>query len=150
MRVRAVADETLVVREAVRVARLAVATPAVLAAHRGVGAEALPWLALSPFEGARIELQGAGGPLAFAVRPRLVTDDVLALRRAVEAGLGVAILPRWLVADALASGDLADAVPGARAATLPVSIARATGVGRPRRVEAVAAALEAALAKVAA
>ncbi|HEF4761190.1 TPA: LysR family transcriptional regulator [Pseudomonas putida] len=44
--------------------------------------------------------------------PRMVTDDLLALRHAVIAGVGVVHLPRVVVRDDLAAGRLVELVPG--------------------------------------
>lgn len=134
VRVGAVPDETLVVREIARVERLVVAAPDLAAMHANEPLERWPWLALGPFEGSRIVLHG-DGERAFAVAPRLATDSIAALLEAVRAGLGAAILPLWLVRDALVDGTLVDAAPDLRAARLPVNVAVATGARRPARVE---------------
>ncbi|RON07335.1 LysR family transcriptional regulator [Pseudomonas brassicacearum] len=44
--------------------------------------------------------------------PRLVTDDLIALRQAVLAGLGIAHLPAVVVREDLAAGRLVELVPG--------------------------------------
>ena len=142
IRIGPIADERLVVRELARVERLVVAAPAPARAHADGSLEAMPWLALGPFEGARIELFGAGGERrAFTVRPRFATDSLFALRDAALAGLGAAILPRWLVARELAEGALVDVAPAWRAARLPVTLAVAAGPGRPARIGAFAEAV---------
>jgi DNA-binding transcriptional LysR family regulator len=43
--------------------------------------------------------------------PRLVTDDMLTLKRAALLGLGVVVLPEFLCADAIASGELEPVLP---------------------------------------
>ena len=142
IRVGAVPDETLVVRELARVERLVVGTADLVERHAGAALDALPWLALGPFEGSRIELRDErGAGRAFEVRPRLATDSVVALREAVLGGLGVAILPRWFVEEELAAGTLVDVAPGLRARRLPVLLATASGVARPARVTAFADAM---------
>lgn len=144
IRVGPVPDDRLVVREIARVERIVVAAPRVAAAQGDAPMEDWPWLALGPFEGGRIALRGDDGRRAFTLRPRLATDNVLALRQAVLGGLGAAILPRWLVADELAAGALIDAAPGRRAAALPVHLALAAGEARPLRVARLAEAITAA------
>ena len=142
VRVGPVPDDTLVVRELGRVERLVVAAPGLLRDGPDAALDGLPWLALEPFEGKRIELRDPDGATrAFAVRPRMTSDNVAALREAALAGLGAAIMPRWFVADALASGALVDAAPDLRAARLPVNLALAPGAARPARVQALADAL---------
>ncbi|CAN1602816.1 protein of unknown function [Pseudomonas mediterranea] len=44
--------------------------------------------------------------------PRMVTDDLLALRQAALAGIGIAHLPYVLVRDDLAAGRLVELIPG--------------------------------------
>jgi DNA-binding transcriptional LysR family regulator len=46
------------------------------------------------------------GKETIAVRPRLLTNNGESLRAAALAGLGLAALPEWLVADALVAGQL--------------------------------------------
>jgi DNA-binding transcriptional LysR family regulator len=59
------------------------------------------------------ELFGADGASALIRHtPRMVTDDLLALRHAVVAGIGIAHLPSVVVRDDLAAGRLVDLVPG--------------------------------------
>ena len=45
-------------------------------------------------------------------RPRLVVDDMASLLCAALAGVGCAVLPRMLAADALARGELLEILPG--------------------------------------
>ena len=141
VRVGPVPDDTLVVREIARVERIVVAAPGLAEARGDAPLEAWPWIALGPFEGERIELTDGVGGRAFTTRPRLATDNVFALREAAMGGLGAAILPRWLVADALERGALVRVAPHLRAATLPVYLALAAGEARPQRVERLAGAI---------
>jgi DNA-binding transcriptional LysR family regulator len=59
------------------------------------------------------ELLGADGASA-TIRhtPRMVTDDLLALRHAVVAGVGIVHLPAVVVRDDIAAGRLVELVPG--------------------------------------
>ncbi len=54
------------------------------------------------------------GKEAIAVQPRLLTNSTESLRAAALAGLGLAAVPEWLVADALVAGQLTR-VPGSHA-----------------------------------
>ncbi|GGI53951.1 LysR family transcriptional regulator [Oxalicibacterium solurbis] len=108
---------------------------------------ALPWLALRTYyrdevvlmrqpEGRRSARGGRGGRGAndagndktnththrFAIRPRMSTDSLYALRNAALKGLGVGLVSAWLVADDIAAGRLVQLVPEWRAAPLPVSL----------------------------
>ncbi|VVP65164.1 HTH-type transcriptional regulator DmlR [Pseudomonas fluorescens] len=59
------------------------------------------------------ELLGADGASAVIRHaPRMVTDDLLALRHAVIAGVGIAHLPSVVVRDDIAAGHLVELVPG--------------------------------------
>ncbi|MGY2343331.1 LysR substrate-binding domain-containing protein [Pseudomonas sp. SDO5532_S415] len=59
------------------------------------------------------ELFGADGTSAMIRHaPRMVTDDLLALRHAVIAGVGIAHLPTVVVRDDIAAGRLVELVPG--------------------------------------
>jgi DNA-binding transcriptional LysR family regulator len=84
----------------------------------------LPWLALQTFYRDRVVLHPVGGGTAqrFDIRPRLRTDSLYALRSAVLAGLGVAIVSAWLVTDDLRDGRLVHLAPGWRAEPLPVQL----------------------------
>lgn len=44
--------------------------------------------------------------------PRMVTDDLLALRHAAVAGIGIVHLPSVVVRDEIAAGQLVELVPG--------------------------------------
>lgn len=85
----------------------------------------LPWLALKTYYHREITLRRTGRDetCRVALRPRLATDNLYALREAALQGLGVAVISRWLVAEDLASGALLQLTPDWEAAPLPVHIA---------------------------
>ncbi|MNL06778.1 transcriptional regulator [compost metagenome] len=59
------------------------------------------------------ELFGAEGSTALIRHaPRMVTDDLLALRHAAVAGVGIVHLPSVVVRDEIATGKLVELVPG--------------------------------------
>ncbi|WP_223465841.1 LysR substrate-binding domain-containing protein [Pseudomonas sp. GL-RE-26] len=59
------------------------------------------------------ELFGADGSTAMIRHaPRMVTDDLLALRHAALAGIGIVHLPSVVVRDEIATGQLVELVPG--------------------------------------
>lgn len=63
----------------------------------------------------RWELEHSGGQSAVLLhRPRLVTDDMAALRDAALAGVGVVQLPAMLIAGDVAAGRLVHVLPGWR------------------------------------
>jgi DNA-binding transcriptional LysR family regulator len=59
---------------------------------------------------------------------RISTNDAEAHLRMVEAGLGVSVLPRFVVADGLRAGTLADVLPGERLAFPLLVVTRARRV----------------------
>ena len=66
----------------------------------------------------------------FEPRVRWETDDMLLLVRAVEAGHGVAVLPRLSVADAVADVDVRPLREPVLERRL-IAVARASAMGRP-------------------
>jgi DNA-binding transcriptional LysR family regulator len=75
-------------------------TPEEVAQHRCVGFSPLAWRDTWRIDGRDI-----------AVKPRLLSNNTESLRAAALAGLGLVVLPEWMVADALASGALARVLP---------------------------------------
>ncbi|KAG1308553.1 hypothetical protein G6F62_015009 [Rhizopus arrhizus] len=58
------------------------------------------------------EYTGPGGVQASVHhRPRLVSDDMIALRAAAVAGVGVLMLPRMMISEELARGALVPVLP---------------------------------------
>lgn len=62
----------------------------------------------------------AGQQVMVRPRARLALDDLEAMAAAVRAGLGISRLPRWLVAEQLASGELVAVLPGLHTVGFPV------------------------------
>jgi DNA-binding transcriptional LysR family regulator len=73
------------------------AVPADLARHHTIGFSPLEWR----------DTWRLGGEVV-AVRPRVLTNNTESIRAAALAGLGIGVIPRWMVADALAAGMLAE------------------------------------------
>ncbi len=107
------------------VPRILVAAPALLAGRapptQPDALAALPWLALRTFYRTEVTLTHAmsGEARRFAIRPRMSTDSLYALRSAALEGLGVGIVSAWVVADELAQGRLVALAPDWRASPLP-------------------------------
>ncbi|MEP6504240.1 MAG: LysR family transcriptional regulator [Betaproteobacteria bacterium] len=119
-------DQSAVAIKLAEVPRIVVAAPA-LFAHQSAPREpadlaALPWLSLRPYYRNEIALANVadGRESRFAIRPRMSTDSLYALRTAALAGVGAAIVSAWIVADDLAQGRLQHVAPQWRAAPLPV------------------------------
>src|SRR5574337_973099 len=105
-------DSELVLRVLSDRGQSLVASPALLAAHGTPTGPAdltgFPSLALGPPQDEHIwTLFGPGGAKAeIRHHPRLITSDMVALRRAALAGVGVVQLPTLMVCDELAAGSL--------------------------------------------
>lgn len=82
----------------------------------------MPWLALRTFYRDEVSLArlSDGEEHRFAIKPRMSTDSLYALRNAALAGLGAGIVSAWIVADDIAQGRLMHLAPDWRAAPLPV------------------------------
>ncbi|MDM0027440.1 LysR family transcriptional regulator [Variovorax saccharolyticus] len=108
------------------VPRIVVAAPSVLeglpAPTHARELAALPWLALRTFYRTEILLSHArsGESCRVALRPRLSTDSLYALRSAAVMGMGVCVGSTWLLAEELAQGRLIQLAPEWQAAALPV------------------------------
>lgn len=148
-----VPDETLVVRPLGRVARSLVASP-LLAGRDGLAgpadAEALPFVALEPFEGGRIALTDEGGAV-HELRPpvQFATNNIFALHRAALKGAGAVVLPRWFIAEDLAAGRLIDLLPQWRAASYAVNVAYLPARHQPKRLSLFLQALTKGLGEIA-
>lgn len=124
--VGAVDDPAVVAQRLAEVPRIVVAVPSLLGENPLPEAPqalaALPWLALRTFYRDEVSLirPQDGARERFAIRPRLATDSLYALRTAALAGLGAAIVSAWLVADDLARGELRRLAPQWEAQPLPV------------------------------
>ncbi|WP_437497525.1 LysR family transcriptional regulator [Sorangium sp. So ce1099] len=129
--VGAVADPGVVAIRLTEVPRIVAAAPSVLGraappAHPSDLAS-MPWLALRTYYRDTITLTDASGGergerIELAIRPRMSTDSLYALRSAALMGLGVCVASSWLVADDLAQGRLLHLAPSWQADPLPVHL----------------------------
>ncbi|MDZ5457514.1 LysR family transcriptional regulator [Azohydromonas lata] len=121
-----VTDTSLVAIRLSSVERILVAAPQVLAGARAPSdpqdLAGLPWLALRTYYRADIELYHRDGRQSrhLALRPRLSTDSLYALRSAALQGLGVAAVSAWSVTEDIAQGRLLHVAPDWVAPPLPV------------------------------
>ncbi|MXN79518.1 LysR family transcriptional regulator [Burkholderia sp. 4701] len=109
-----------------KVPRFVVAAPSVLNGAP-VPAEpdalaALPWLSLRTYYRNELALRHAatGETRRIAIRPRISTANLYALRSAALLGVGACVGSSWMLADALAQGRLVHLAPQWEAAPLPV------------------------------
>ena len=138
IKVGAIPDDTLIVRDLGRVERLLAASPDLIGRRRGLTPDCvarLPCAALAPFEGGRIGLTSRDGAAAtLTPRVSISTNSISAQYRAALNGAGFAVLPRWFVEADLDAGRLVDLLPDWRAATLTVNAAFMPARLQPRRL----------------
>lgn len=86
--------------------------------------QALPWLAFRTYYRDEVALMhGASGEVQrFAIRARLGTDSLYALRNAALSRAGACIVSAWIVAQDLEQGRLVHLAPDWSAAPLPVHL----------------------------
>ncbi|MDM0039883.1 LysR family transcriptional regulator [Variovorax sp. J22G21] len=118
-------DAGLVALKLWDVPRIVVASPALLegrppSAHPGDLAT-LPWLALRTYYRTEVTLSQpeSGETARIAIRPRMSTDSLYALRSAALLGLGACVASTWAVADDIAAGRLVRLAPRWCADPLP-------------------------------
>ncbi|WP_437614913.1 LysR family transcriptional regulator [Erwinia sp. V71] len=126
IQVGAVTDPSVVAVLLAEVPRILVAAPQLLARSPAIEQVAdlahLPWLALSSFYRTEVTLQHtANGELyQLPIAPRLSSDSLYAVRKAVLGGMGTAIISSWVVQEDLADGRLQQLLPAWQAPPLPV------------------------------
>ncbi|AKU95269.1 Transcriptional regulator, LysR family [Labilithrix luteola] len=140
-----IADERLVARRIGTIHRCLVASPdylrraakpkqpSDLKSHR--------WLALSqPQFGGAPESTTFLGPRkateTLPIAPVLVSEGVTSLRQALLEGLGVSVMPLWLIHDDLASGRLVRILPEWTAPSIPLSVIHLAQRALPARIRA--------------
>jgi DNA-binding transcriptional LysR family regulator len=80
--------------------------------------------------------EGQRGPVTVKVSGTFSSNSALALRKAAIAGLGAALLPRYVVADDVASGNLASLFPRYRVAARPLIAVYPRAPETPLKVKA--------------
>lgn len=126
IQVGTVEDPSVVALRLAEVPRFVVAAPRLWGKgarpRRAEQLHALPWLALRTFYRDEVALthRQHGETHRFAIRPRLSTDSLYALRSAALAGLGACIASAWIVSGDLEQRRLVHLAPDWQAAPLPV------------------------------
>lgn len=98
-----------------------------------------PWLAIagSQFWNSReITLGCDGTEQSLRFSPVLISEGVTSIREAARDGLGVALLPDWLMAEELAAGTLVKVLPQWKSKDLPIHVVYAGQRVMPTRVSA--------------
>jgi DNA-binding transcriptional LysR family regulator len=137
-------DENVVARPVGEVERYPAAAPSLIAARRPVRNPSdlidWPWLSLAgeQFGGSQsVTLLGGGNRRHdVAIAPVLTSEGATSLRETALAGLGVAILPDWLVREDVAAGRLVRLLPAWSATALPAYVVYPGKRLLPQRVRA--------------
>jgi DNA-binding transcriptional LysR family regulator len=137
-------DESVVARPAGSIALYLAASPALVKSRPPVKTLAdlkpWPWVGLSGiqfWEAKKVTLYGPRrAEQSLSISPVLIAEGVTSIREAVRAGLGVAVLPDWLVREDIVSGRLVRVLPQWRAKDLPVHVVYSGHRVLPVRVRA--------------
>jgi len=125
-----ITDESVVARPAGKIARYVAASPEFLKGRPKVkdpsDLRSWPWVALSgaQFGGSKaVTLYCAKKTdQVIPISPLLISEGVTSLREAVRSGLGIGVLPDWLIREDIASGRLVRMLPQWNAKELPVHV----------------------------
>ena len=139
-----ITDESVVARPAGKITVHLAASPSLVKSRPAVKEPAdlksWPWIALAgvQFRSAKeIKLFARNGTeQTLRVSPVLISEGVASIREAVRAGLGVAVLPDWLIREDLLSRRLVRVLPQWNAKDLPVHVVYAGDLLLPTRVRA--------------
>lgn len=138
-----ITDESVVARPAGSIALHLAASPALIksrpAAKELAQLAAWPWVSLegSQFWSAREVTLGCDSrEQILRISPVLFSEGVTSVREAVRAGLGIAVLPNWLIEDDLRTGALVTVLPRWKPKDLPLHVVYAGQRVLPARVSA--------------
>jgi DNA-binding transcriptional LysR family regulator len=139
-----ITDESVVARPAGKITVHLAASPSLVksrpAVKKPADLKSWPWIGLSgvqfwsPKEIKLFARNGAEQTLHLS--PVLISEGVASVREAVRAGLGVAVLPDWLIREDLLSRRLVRVLPQWNAKDLPVHVVYAGARLLPTRVRA--------------
>lgn len=140
IKVGAIPDENLVVRTLGTIPRALYASPNYL---QDQGQPKTPehindleLLALSPYEGEQIPLsKNTGNPTLVRPPVKMKTNNIYAIRQAVLDGLGIAVLPHWLVHSQVQSKTLQPVLPDWQAPSLPIQVGYLPSANQPKRLQ---------------
>lgn len=126
----AITDDSVVARSIGSIKRYLVASPAFLETYKAISSpielQSWPWLVLSGahFSGGRaLTLYSPEQKKQkLTITPVLSSEGVTSLREAARIGLGIAVLPEWLITEDIASKRLVRVLPNWQAEDLPAHI----------------------------
>jgi len=139
-----IADESVIARPAGTIGLHLTAAPALVKSRPSVKTladlESWPWISLvgSQFwSNKEITLFDRDGvEQTLRISPVLIAEGVTSIREAVRDGLGVSLLPDWLIQAELASGELVPVLPKWKGRDLPIHVVYAGQRVLPKRVSA--------------
>jgi DNA-binding transcriptional LysR family regulator len=138
-----ITDESVIARPAGSIALHLVASPALIKGRPAVKElaqlKSWPWVSLegSQFWSAREVTLGCDGKeQTLRISPVLRSEGVTSVREAVRTGLGIALLPNWLIEDDLRSGALVPVLPRWKPKEVSVHVVYAGQRVLPARVSA--------------
>jgi DNA-binding transcriptional LysR family regulator len=138
-----ITDESVIARPAGTIALQLAAAPALVKsrpkAKDPMQLKSWPWVSL---EGAQywsareVTLCRDGKEQTLRISPVLLSEGVTSVREAARTGLGIAVLPNWLIEDDLRSGALMPILPRWKPKDVPVHVVYAGQRVLPARVSA--------------
>ena len=139
-----IADESVVAKPAGVISLCLAASPELVKSRAPVKAladlKSWPWIALSGaqfWSSKEVTLYGPNrGEQTLRIAPKLLCEGVTSIREAVREGLGVAVLPHWLIREDFASGRLVRVLPKWITKDLPVHVVYQSHRLLPVRVRA--------------
>lgn len=139
-----ITDESVIARPAGVIRLHLAASPALVATRPAVKTLAdlrtWPWVSLSGshfWGSSNITLHDSkGAEQTLPTAPVLISEGVTSIREAVRDGLGIALLPDWLIEKDLESGALVRVLPRLKAKDLPIHVVYAGQRILPARVSA--------------
>jgi len=125
-----IADESVIARPVGAISLHLVASPKLVKSRpvvkKPVDLKSWPWVSAmgSQFWSSKeiTLLDRNGAKQTIPISPVLIAEGVTSVREAVRTGLGVALLPDWLVEEALESGDLVRVSPKWKARDMPIHV----------------------------
>ncbi|WP_035235930.1 LysR family transcriptional regulator [Desulfobacter vibrioformis] len=126
-----VTDDTIIAHPLPAIKRYLVASPVLLKKHKAtvskpIELQSWPWLALSGFQfGEEKEViiySAEQKKQRLEITPVLTSEGVTSQREAARMGLGIAVLPEWLIAEDIVSERLIRILPEWHAQDLPAHI----------------------------
>ena len=140
IRVGEVTDPSVVAIPLGQVPRVVAAAPSLVRADapplHPADLARLPWVALQTFYRDEVTLthRHTGEVARVAIRPRLSTDGLFALRGAAVMGMGVCVASTWVLGEDLAAGRLVHLTPDWGAAPLPLTLVYPPARFQPARL----------------